>query len=130
MSYVPQDDIVHPQLTVRESLYFSAKLRTDLTDPEIEQRIDNILNSLGIQDKKNTIIGSPERKVLSGGQRKRVNIAMELIADTPVIFLDEPTSGLSSYDAEGVVCLLKQLSMMQYHRHYDSSAQSRYLPAV
>ncbi len=90
MSYVPQDDIVHPQLTVRESLYFSAKLRTDLTDPEIEQRIDNILNSLGIQDKKNTIIGSPERKVLSGGQRKRVNIAMELIADTPVIFLDEP----------------------------------------
>lgn len=110
LSYVPQDDIVHPQLTVREALFFSARLRTDLSDAEIEQRIDKILTSLGIQDKKETIIGSPERKVLSGGQRKRVNIAMELIADTPVIFLDEPTSGLSSYDAEGVIRLLKQLS--------------------
>ena len=111
MSYVPQDDIVHPQLTVREALYFSSKLRTDLTDSEIEQRIDKVLESLGIQDKKNTIIGSPERKVLSGGQRKRVNIAMELIAAAPVIFLDEPTSGLSSYDAENVVQLLKKLSL-------------------
>jgi ABC transport system ATP-binding/permease protein len=110
MSYVPQDDIVHPQLTVREALYFSAKMRTDLRDSEIEQRIDNVLSSLGIQDKKNTIIGSPEKKVLSGGQRKRVNIAMELIAAAPVIFLDEPTSGLSSYDAENVVQVLKKLS--------------------
>ena len=110
MSYVPQDDIVHPQLTVREALYFSAKLRTDLKDDEIEKRIDKVLESLGIQDKKNTIIGSPEKKVLSGGQRKRVNIAMELIAAAPVIFLDEPTSGLSSYDAENVVQVLKKLS--------------------
>jgi len=110
MSYVPQDDIVHAQLTVREALYFTAKLRTDLTDPEIDKRIDEVLESLGIQDKKNTIIGSPERKVLSGGQRKRVNIAMELIAEAPVVFLDEPTSGLSSYDAENVIQVLKKLS--------------------
>jgi len=110
MSYVPQDDIVHAQLTVREALYFSAKLRTDLTDREIETRIDKVLTELQIDDKKNTVIGSPERKVLSGGQRKRVNIAMELINDTPVIFLDEPTSGLSSYDAEGVMQMLKRLS--------------------
>lgn len=110
MSYVPQDDIVHSQLRVREALYFSAKIRTDLTDAEIEQRIDRVLTSLGIHEKKHTIIGSPEHKVLSGGQRKRVNIAMELINDTPVIFLDEPTSGLSSYDAEGVIKLLKALS--------------------
>ncbi len=111
MSYVPQDDIVHPQLTVREALYFSAKLRTDLRDSEIETRIDQVLESLALQDKKNTIIGSPERKVLSGGQRKRVNIAMELIAAAPVIFLDEPTSGLSSYDAENVVQVLKKLAV-------------------
>jgi ABC transport system ATP-binding/permease protein len=110
MSYVPQDDIVHAQLTVREALYFSAKLRTDLRDDEIEQRIDSVLASLELPDKKNAIIGSPERKVLSGGQRKRVNIAMELIAAAPVIFLDEPTSGLSSYDAENVVKVLKKLS--------------------
>ena len=110
MGYVPQDDIVHSQLTVREALYFSTKLRTDLSDGEIEKRIDNILEELGIRDKKDSLIGSPEKKVLSGGQRKRVNIAMELISDTPVLFLDEPTSGLSSYDAEGVVDLLKRLS--------------------
>ena len=55
MSYVPQDDIVHAQLTVREALYFSAKLRTDLRDAEIESRIDKVLSSLGIQDKKNTM---------------------------------------------------------------------------
>ena len=110
MGYVPQDDIVHSQLTVREALYFSTKLRTDLRDEEIEARIDKILDELGILDKKNTLIGSPEKKVLSGGQRKRVNIAMELITNTPVLFLDEPTSGLSSYDAEGVVDLLKRLA--------------------
>jgi ABC-type multidrug transport system ATPase subunit/pSer/pThr/pTyr-binding forkhead associated (FHA) protein/ABC-type multidrug transport system permease subunit len=110
MGYVPQDDIVHSGLTVREALYFSTKLRTDLSDAEIERRIDKVLEELGLLDKKNSIIGSPERKVLSGGQRKRVNIAMELISDTPVLFLDEPTSGLSSYDAEGVVRVLKRLS--------------------
>jgi ABC-type multidrug transport system ATPase subunit len=110
MGYVPQDDIVHAQLKVWEALYFSAKLRTDLTGAEIMTRIDKVLANLGILDKKDTIIGSPEKKVLSGGQRKRVNIAMELINDTPVIFLDEPTSGLSSYDAESVIKLLKKLS--------------------
>ena len=108
--YVPQDDIVHSQLTVREALYFSARLRTDLSDKEIDARIDTILDALGILDKKRSLIGSPERKVLSGGQRKRVNIALELISDTPVLFLDEPTSGLSSYDAAGVIDLLKRLS--------------------
>ncbi|HWG21902.1 MAG TPA: FHA domain-containing protein [Terracidiphilus sp.] len=110
MGYVPQDDIVHPQLTVRQALYFSARLRTDLTDGEIDQRTSRVLKDLGILDRIDTVIGSPERKTLSGGQRKRVNIALELITDTPVLFLDEPTSGLSSYDAESVVDLLKELS--------------------
>ncbi|MGA3370345.1 MAG: FHA domain-containing protein [Terracidiphilus sp.] len=110
MGYVPQDDIVHPQLTVRQALYFSARLRTDLTDAEITTRTEKVLYDLGIPDKIDTVIGSPEKKTLSGGQRKRVNIALELITDTPVLFLDEPTSGLSSYDAESVVDLLKSLS--------------------
>ncbi len=110
MGYVPQDDIVHPQLTVRQALYFSARLRTDLSDAEINERTEKVLADLGIPDKIDTVIGSPERKTLSGGQRKRVNIALELITDTPLLFLDEPTSGLSSYDAESVVDLLKQLS--------------------
>ncbi|MGA3161612.1 MAG: FHA domain-containing protein [Terracidiphilus sp.] len=110
MGYVPQDDIVHPQLTVRQALYFSARLRTDLTDAEIDARTQKVLEDLGIPDKIDTVIGSPEKKTLSGGQRKRVNIGLELITDTPVLFLDEPTSGLSSYDAESVVDLLKDLS--------------------
>ena len=110
MGYVPQDDIVHPQLTVRQALYFSARLRTDLSNDEIEVRTEKVLKDLGIPDKIDTVIGSPERKTLSGGQRKRVNIALELITDTPVLFLDEPTSGLSSYDAESVVDLLRGLS--------------------
>jgi ABC transport system ATP-binding/permease protein len=110
MGYVPQDDIVHAQLTVKEALYFSARLRTDLSDAEIEGRTEKVLRQLQMWEKRNDIIGSPERKVLSGGQRKRVNIALELINDTPVLFLDEPTSGLSSYDAESVIELLKELS--------------------
>jgi ABC-type multidrug transport system ATPase subunit/pSer/pThr/pTyr-binding forkhead associated (FHA) protein len=110
LGYVPQDDIVHPQLTVGEALYFSARLRTDLTDDEIRARTITVLKQLGMEDKKDTRIGSPEQKTLSGGQRKRVNIALELINDTPVLFLDEPTSGLSSYDAEAVIELLKNLA--------------------
>ena len=110
MGYVPQDDIVHPQLTVSEALYFSARLRTDLSDDEIRLRTVKVLEQLRMLDKKDTVIGSAERKTLSGGQRKRVNIALELINDTPVLFLDEPTSGLSSYDAESVIELLKELS--------------------
>lgn len=110
LGYVPQDDIVHAQLTVGEALYFSARLRTDLTDDEIRARTIKVLKQLGMEDRKDTRIGSPEQKTLSGGQRKRVNIALELINDTPVLFLDEPTSGLSSYDAEAVVELLKNLA--------------------
>jgi ABC-type multidrug transport system ATPase subunit/pSer/pThr/pTyr-binding forkhead associated (FHA) protein/ABC-type multidrug transport system permease subunit len=110
LGYVPQDDIVHSQLTVGEALYFSARLRTDLSDDEIRARTVKVLDQLRMQDKRDTLIGSAERKTLSGGQRKRVNIALELINDTPVLFLDEPTSGLSSYDAESVIDLLKELS--------------------
>ena len=107
VGYVPQDDILHPQLTVREALRFTAQLRTDLRSAEIEARIETVLRELGIDDIGDRLIGSPERKVISGGQRKRVNIAMELLSAPSVLFLDEPTSGLSSYDAELVIGLLR-----------------------
>ncbi len=110
IGYVPQDDILHPQLTVKEALYYTAKLRTDLRDHEIDARIVQVLKDLGIEDIGDRLIGSPERKVISGGQRKRVNIAMELLSDPSVLFLDEPTSGLSSYDAAQVVRLLRRLA--------------------
>jgi ABC-type multidrug transport system ATPase subunit len=110
LGYVPQDDIMHALLTVEEALYYTARLRTDLSDPEIANRIRTVLSDLGIEDIAKRQIGSPEMKVISGGQRKRVNIAMELLSDPNVLFLDEPTSGLSSYDALQVVRLLRRLA--------------------
>ncbi len=110
LGYVPQDDIMHPLLTVQEALYFTAKLRTDLLDGEIRTRIHDVLSKLNIDDIAARRIGSPERKVISGGQRKRLNIAMELLSDPNVLFLDEPTTGLSSYDAYQVIKVLRQLA--------------------
>jgi len=110
LGYVPQDDIMHALLTVEEALYYTARLRTDLNDVEIGQRIQHVLGELGIEDIAKRQIGSPDLKVISGGQRKRVNIAMELLSDPNVLFLDEPTSGLSSYDALQVVRLLRRLA--------------------
>ena len=110
IGYVPQDDILHAQLTVREALRYTARLRTDLRTDEIEARVTQVLTDLGIEDIGGRLIGSPEHKVISGGQRKRVSIAMELLSDPSVLFLDEPTSGLSSYDALQVVQLLRRLA--------------------
>ena len=117
IGYVPQEDIIHPELTVYEALFYSLKLRTKekLTINEINQRIDNILDELGFvisgkNDIKKVKIGSPDEKGTSGGQRKRINIAMELLANPEIIFLDEPTSGLSSVDATMVMDKLKELA--------------------
>ena len=112
LGYVPQDDIMHRDLTVHEALYYSARLRLpqDMSDAEIEQRIAKVLNQLNLTDAADIPIGSPEKKGVSGGQRKRVNLAMELLTDPFVLFLDEPTSGLSSQDALTVVKLLRDLA--------------------
>ncbi len=113
IGYVPQEDIIHPELTVYESLFYSSKLRlsSDLRNSEINQRIDEVLKELGIYNTKNVLIGSPQiDKGISGGERKRVNIAMELLANPELIFLDEPTSGLSSVDTRIVINRLKKLS--------------------
>ena len=113
IGYVPQDDIVHAELTVYEALFYSSKLRlpSDLSKDEIDSRIDKVLKDLGIDETKHVLIGSPDtQKGISGGQRKRVNIAMELLANPELIFLDEPTSGLSSVDTKVVMDKLKSLS--------------------
>ena len=112
IGYVPQDDIIHRDLTVFEALYYSARLRLprDTSDAEIEMRIQTVLKDLELEGTEDVLIGSPDKKGISGGQRKRVNLAMELLTDPRILFLDEPTSGLSSQDAEVVVRLLRALA--------------------
>lgn len=112
IGYVPQDDLVHPELTVFEAVRYSARFRLppDYTDAEIDQRVEATLRDLGLESLKNLQIGKPEKKVLSGGQRKRVNIALELVTDPVILFLDEPTSGLASDDTTALINLLAELT--------------------
>lgn len=112
IGYVPQDDIIHRDLTVFQALYYSARLRlpTDTSDAEIETRVQELLHNLGLEGTEEVLIGSPEKRGISGGQRKRVNIAMELLTEPLVLFLDEPTSGLSSEDALVVMKVLRGLA--------------------
>ena len=112
IGYVPQDDIMHAELTVGQALWYSARLRLprDYTDAEIRGRVAAVLGQLGLADVEHTRIGTAERRGISGGQRKRVNVALELITDPPVLVLDEPTSGLSSTDALLLMILLRGLA--------------------
>jgi ABC-type multidrug transport system ATPase subunit/pSer/pThr/pTyr-binding forkhead associated (FHA) protein len=112
IGYVPQDDIVHPELTVWEAVRYSARFRLppDYSDEEIDRRVSTTLSQLDLDGVKHLQIGKPEKKVLSGGQRKRVNIAMELVTDPVIMFLDEPTSGLAADDTSALVALLAGLA--------------------
>ena len=112
IGYVPQDDIVHPELTVFEAVKYSARFRlpNDYSEAEIDARVEQTLKDLGLEGQKHLQIGKPEKKVLSGGQRKRVNIALELVTDPVILFLDEPTSGLASDDTTALITLLSDLT--------------------
>ncbi len=112
IGYVPQDDIVHPELTVWEAVRYSARMRLppDYSEEEIDKRVSITLAQLGLESVAHLQIGRPEKKILSGGQRKRVNIAMELVTDPVILFLDEPTSGLAADDTTAVVQLLAELA--------------------
>ena len=112
MGYIPQDDLLIEELTVFENLYYNASLCfRDLTDEEITAKVNDTLENLGLADKKDLKVGSVFNKSISGGQRKRLNIALELIREPAILFVDEPTSGLSSRDSENVVDLLRELSL-------------------
>jgi ABC-type multidrug transport system ATPase subunit/pSer/pThr/pTyr-binding forkhead associated (FHA) protein len=112
IGYVPQDDIVHPELTVFEAVKYSARFRLppDYSEDEIDRRVEETLRDLGLEAVMNLQIGKPEKKVLSGGQRKRVNIALELVTDPVILFLDEPTSGLAADDTTALINLLADLT--------------------
>lgn len=111
IGFVSQDDLLIEDLTVFENLYFNARLCFgNLTEEEIREKVDNVLRNLGLYDIRNMKVGSPLNKKISGGQRKRLNISLELIREPAVLFLDEPTSGLSSRDSENIVDLLNELA--------------------
>lgn len=110
--FVPQDDVLIEDLTVFENLYFAAcQCFKDKSKKEITEIVDRTLSNLGLFEKRELKVGSPLNKVISGGQRKRLNIALELIREPSVMFLDEPTSGLSSRDSENLMDLLRNLTL-------------------
>lgn len=112
IGYVAQDDLLIGDLTVFQNLYYNTKLCFDhLDDNAIEEKVNKTLKSLGLFDIRNMKVGSSMNKKISGGQRKRLNIALELIREPSVLFLDEPTSGLSSSDSENIMDLLKDLAV-------------------
>ena len=112
IGYVSQDDLLIEELTVFQNLFYNAKLCfAQLDDQEVKEKVNNLLESLGLFEAKDLKVGSPIDKVISGGQRKRLNIALELIREPSVLFVDEPTSGLSSRDSENIMDLLKQLTL-------------------
>ncbi|MBN2834298.1 MAG: ATP-binding cassette domain-containing protein [Candidatus Delongbacteria bacterium] len=112
LSYVPQDDLLLANLTVYENLFYNAKLRDPKNSKEkIDSLISRVLRDIGLEHKKDQKVGTQFQKLLSGGERKRLNIGLELLEESNNIFLlDEPTSGLSSKDSEKVIEVLKRLS--------------------
>jgi len=112
IGHVSQDDLLIEELSVYQNLYYNARLCFDnYTEELIVQTVNNMLHSLGLFEIKDIQVGTPLNKKISGGQRKRLNIALELIREPAILFLDEPTSGLSSRDSENILDLLKDLTL-------------------
>lgn len=112
IGFVSQDDLLIEELTVYQNLYYNAKLCfANFSEEQLHERVMSTLTNLGLDQRKDLTVGSVLDKKISGGQRKRLNIALELIREPAVLFLDEPTSGLSSRDSENVIDLLKELSL-------------------
>ncbi len=112
LGFVPQDDLLLEELTVFMNLYLNAKLcLSNLTEKELLRRVHQVLTDLDLEEIKHLKVGNPLKKFISGGQRKRLNIALELIRESLVLFVDEPTSGLSSMGSEKVMLLLKEQAL-------------------
>jgi ABC-type multidrug transport system ATPase subunit len=112
IGYVSQDDLLIEELSVFQNIFYNAKLCFgDLSNMQIARLTFKVLHSLGLYETRHLKVGSPLEKTISGGQRKRVNIALELIREPSILFVDEPTSGLSSRDSENIMDLLKELTL-------------------
>ena len=109
-AYVMQDDVLFATFTVREALTFAARLKLKVPEEEQDLLVQQIINDLGMSHISESRIGDTQRKVLSGGERKRCSIGVELVSDPSVILLDEPTSGLDSFKARSICELLHKLA--------------------
>lgn len=109
IGYIPQDDLLIEELTVFENLYYNARLCFgDCPTERIKDKVKDVLRDLELEEIADLQVGDPLNKKVSGGQRKRLNIGLELIREPAVLFVDEPTSGLSSHDSWKVIDLLKR----------------------
>ncbi len=112
IGYVPQDDLLIEELTVYQNLFFAGKLCFgNKTDSEIDALVNKTLQDLGLYEARTLKVGNALMKTISGGQRKRLNIGLELLRQPSVMFVDEPTSGLSSRDSENILDLLRELTL-------------------
>ncbi len=111
VTYIPQHDAFDEHLTIEENLNFAAALRAPhLSRRERLRRIDSKLAELGLNERRNYVVGAAHKKTLSGGERKRLNIGLDMIGSADVYLFDEPTSGLSSKDSEHVIEIIRGMS--------------------
>ncbi|MDQ6623360.1 MAG: ABC transporter permease, partial [Verrucomicrobiota bacterium] len=110
-SYIPQEDAFDENLTIAENLQFAAAIRSPHLSPrDRARRLEGKLVELGLSERKDSIVGSPVKKTLSGGERKRLNIGLDMIGSADVYLFDEPTSGLSSKDSEHVIEIIRGMA--------------------
>ncbi|XP_074286785.1 ABC transporter G family member 24-like isoform X2 [Silene latifolia] len=109
VGFVPQDDIVHGNLTVEENLWFSARCRLSTHLPRADKVliVERVILNLGLQEVRDSLVGTVEKRGISGGQRKRVNVGLEMVMEPSLLFLDEPTSGLDSSSSRLLLRALK-----------------------
>jgi ABC-type multidrug transport system ATPase subunit len=111
VAYIPQDDAFDEHLTIQENLNYAAAIRSPhLSVKDRMRRIDSKLIELGLSERRDSVVGSSVKKYLSGGERKRLNIGLDMISSADVYLFDEPTSGLSSKDSEHVIEIIRSLS--------------------
>ena len=110
-AFVEQDDLMYQNLTVEETLTYSAFLRLPTSSAEKKSKVNQIIEELGLEECRHVRIGDADRKGISGGQRKRVAIGMELLTDPKVLFLDEPTSGLDAFTALNIVRMVQKMAI-------------------
>ena len=111
IAYIPQDDAFDDHLTIEENLEFAAAIRSPhLSRRDRTRRIEGKLVELGLSERRDSVVGSPVKKRLSGGERKRLNIGLDMISSADVFLFDEPTSGLSSKDSEHVIEIIRSMA--------------------